>query len=290
MQFTVDAQGLIHKDGKEPSFAELKARFVTVASMTPQPEIIVTVDGNGAIANEIVQLLLAQARDAGIALVSVVPGSSLDSVAQAGDHHLSFIPAEAAASQSDADIAVVPAFVVPRFRPDRQSVLVWLDEQGKVTATRLDTRYPVTKPDMDAVEKAAQFSYEPCLKGDVGTPCFVEVWVPSSVPLQLDTTSGTKHELAIVHASVLAKTSPSYPADAVSALHEGTVVLLVYVSAKGLPLDITFSQSSGYRELDYAAKNAVMNWTFNPQTIEGVAVDSYMRIPVNFGLNRSSVK
>ncbi|GGA37423.1 TonB family protein [Dyella nitratireducens] len=287
---TIDAQGVIHKDGTEPSSAELKDRFMVVASMVPQPEIVVTVNSNGALASDAVQLLLAQARDAGVALVSVVPGTSLDSVPQEGDHHLSFILAQASADPEGRDIAVVPAFVVPRFRPDRQPVLVWMDERGKVTAARLDTRYPVAKPDMDAVQKAAQFNYEPCLKGDVGTPCFVEVWVPTSAPLQMDTSSGRKHELTIVPGSVLTKTTPSYPAEAVSGLHEGTVTLLVLVSTKGLPTEITFSQSSGYRDLDDAAKNAVMDWTFKPQTVEGVAIDSYMKIPVNFGLNRTQAK
>jgi len=290
ISFMVDANGVIHEDDKQLSLAELKDRFMVMAARAPQPEVIVTVESNGALASEIVQLLLTQARDAGIALVSVVPGNSLESVSQAGVHHLSFIPAEAAAGPDGKDVTVVPAFVVPRFRPDRQPVLVWLDEQGKVTAVRLDTRYPVAKPDGDAIQKAAQISYRPCLNGDAGTPCMMEVWVPASKPLQPDTSSSTKHELAIVPVSVLTRTSPAYPADAISALHEGTVTLLVHVSAKGLPMEINIFQTSGFRELDYSARNAVMNWTFAPQTIEGVVVDSYMKIPVNFGLNRSQVK
>jgi TonB family protein len=284
---TVDAQGLIHQGNEEPSRAELSNRFMMMAARVPQPEVSITVDSQGAAASEIVQLLLAQARDAGIALVLVVPGNSLDSVPQAGSHHLSFIPADVAAGT---DIPVIPAFVVPRFRPDRQPVLVWLDEQGNVTAARLDPRYPAMKPDVDAAQKAAKFNYEPCLNGDVGTSCFMEVLVPASLPLKPDTASGTRHELTIVPASVLTQTPPSYPKDALNALQEGTVILLVHVSTKGLPLETRFSQSSGSRELDYAAKDAVMHWTFKPRTIEGVAVDSYIKIPVNFGLNRSQAK
>jgi TonB family protein len=287
---SVDTQGLLHHDGREPSLEDLKAGFMMAALRAPQPEVIVTVDSNGALANEVIQLVLAQASNAGIALVSVVPGQSLDSVPQAGDHHMSFIIADAVAGPDGADIPVVPAFVTPRFRPDMQPVLVWLDEQGKVTAVRLDARYPVAKPDLDAVKQAADLTYEPCLKGDAGTPCFVEVWVPASTPLQSDTTAGSKHVLTIVPASVLTQTPPTYPADAVSALHEGTATLLIHVSAKGLPMDVTFSKSSGYRELDYAAKNAVMNWTFKPETVEGVGVDSYVRMPVNFGLNKTQKK
>jgi TonB family protein len=290
MAFTVDANGRIHEDDKQPSLAELKDRFMVMAVRAPQPEVIVTVDSNGALATEMVQLLLNEARGAGIALVSVVPGNSLESVPQAGVHHLSFISGEAEAGPDGEDIPVAPAVVVPRFRPDRQPVLVWLDERGKVTAVRLDTRYPVAKPDGEAVQKAAQFSYQPCLNGDAGTPCMMEVWVPASTPLQLDTTSGAKHELAIVPVSVLTRTNPTYPADAITALHEGVVTLYVHISAKGLPQEITMSQTSGFHELDDAAKNAVTNWTFKPQTIEGVAVDSYMKIPVSFGLNRTQAK
>jgi TonB family protein len=288
--FTVDAQGLILHDGSEQSHANLQSLMMLTAIRAPQSEIVVTVDSTGPLAAESVQSFIAEARNAGIALVTVVPGPSLDSVPGAGSHHLSFILADAVPGPDGADIPAVPPFVVAKFSPDRQPVLVWLDPQGKVTAVRLDTRYPVTKPDVDAVEKASRFSYEPCLQGDVGAPCFMEVWVPTSAPLQLDAIPGHKHELAIVAESVLTRTSPSYPAAAISALHEGTVTLLVHVSSKGLPMEISLINTSGYQELDDAARNAVTNWTFRPRTIEGVPIDSYFKVPVAFSLNRSQNK
>ncbi|GLQ90247.1 TonB family protein [Dyella flagellata] len=290
MTLWVDALGQINRSGKQPTLAELKWLFMRNAMMVPQPEVVITVDGDGALVSNTVQLLLAEAKSAGIALVSVVPGKSLDSVPQAGEHHLSFIPAEVLADPESQVVAAFPSPVAPRFVPDGQPVLVWLDEQGKVTAARLDARYPVVKPDEDAIQKASQFTYEPCVQGDVGTPCLVELMVPVSTPLQLDTAAGHKHELTVVHGSLLTRTNPIYPAEAISAMHEGNVTLLIHVNAKGLPTDISVTQSSGFRELDQAAEDAVKNWTFKPQTIEGVASDSVMQLPVAFALKTSQAK
>jgi TonB family protein len=286
----IDAQGAVHAYDKEVSAAELKARLMVMARISPQSVIIVTVEGQGLPVDEAIQWVFDQAAQAGIALLSVVPRNPQDHVPQAGYHHLSFIFAELVPGHEQADIAVTPSNVAPRFRQDRQPVLVWLDEKGKVTAARLDKRYPVIKPDKDAVRRAAQFDYEPCLRGDVGSPCVMEVWVPSTAPLKQDMTPGVKHELAIVNPSVLTQTRVSYPRHAIGASHQGSVLLLVHVSAEGAPMDISYAQMSGSPELDNAARNAVMKWTFTPGSVEGVVADSYIEIPVNFTLTVPQVE
>ena len=67
--------------------------------------------------------------------------------------------------------------------------------------------------------------------------------------------------------------------------HTGTVILLVLVGVDGSPKDITVDKSSGYRELDRAALEAVRTWRFNPEVKNGKKVEGYARIPVNFNLN-----
>jgi TonB family protein len=289
LRLMVDKQGVIHQGSNEMPPANLETLFITSSALFPQPQVIVTVEGQSSAANEAVGMVLAKAQDAGIALVSVVPDGRQEDVSQMGDHHLSVILGEVAAAPDGMDVALVPTFVVPKFRPDRQPVLVWLDEQGKVTATRPDRRYNAA-PDMDAVKWAARLTYDPCLKGDAGTPCMMEALVPVSVPLKPDGKPASEHQLNIVPVTLLTQTPPVYPPEAIKNLHRGTVQLSVHVSAQGLPLDITFSPSSGYRELDDAAENAASHWTFKPQTVEGVPTDSYIKIPVNFGLNQPVVQ
>jgi len=62
-------------------------------------------------------------------------------------------------------------------------------------------------------------------------------------------------------------------------------VLLVLVSAEGLPLDIRVDASSGHRALDAAAIEATKRWRFEPARKNGVPVEGYVRIP--FMMNAS---
>ncbi|MGC1549750.1 MAG: energy transducer TonB, partial [Rhodanobacter sp.] len=79
---------------------------------------------------------------------------------------------------------------------------------------------------------------------------------------------------------------PSYPPQALRQRHEGTVTLLVLVAIDGSVKDVKVEQSSGYRELDRAAMDAVRRWRFNAETKNGKKVEGYARVPVNFSLNQ----
>ena len=66
---------------------------------------------------------------------------------------------------------------------------------------------------------------------------------------------------------------------------QGTVVLLVYVSSGGQVMDIDVNVSSGYKELDQAAVDAVWSWVFQPEQRNGESVMSVETIPIKFILN-----
>lgn len=79
-------------------------------------------------------------------------------------------------------------------------------------------------------------------------------------------------------------TSP-YPADAIAAKHEGLVVVKTFVDTEGTASRATVEKSSGYPELDDAAKKMVTQHHFNPHVGKDGKPDSgYAIIPVKFAL------
>jgi protein TonB len=79
---------------------------------------------------------------------------------------------------------------------------------------------------------------------------------------------------------------PEYPQAAQRAGQQGTVIVRASCSATGVVEDVALAQSSGFPLLDEAALEAVRHWTFAPATLDGVAVASFVRVPVDFVLRR----
>jgi periplasmic protein TonB len=77
---------------------------------------------------------------------------------------------------------------------------------------------------------------------------------------------------------------PEYPPDARLAGQQGRVIVLASCSATGAVEAVALAQSSGFPLLDEAALEAVRHWTFAPATLDGVAVASFVRVPVDFVL------
>ncbi|MES2018984.1 MAG: M56 family metallopeptidase [Pseudomonadota bacterium] len=71
---------------------------------------------------------------------------------------------------------------------------------------------------------------------------------------------------------------PAYPAEAIAAEHTGTVTLGFQIGADGRVLDSRISQSSGYRELDEAARSAITLCSFQPGLRHGQPVASWTRM------------
>lgn len=77
---------------------------------------------------------------------------------------------------------------------------------------------------------------------------------------------------------------PPYPADAARAGAEGTVQLLVRVSALGVPSAVIVAVSSGHPSLDAAARRAVTLWRFRPARSGGEAVPFDYVLNIRFTL------
>ncbi|MBM4040042.1 MAG: energy transducer TonB [Planctomycetes bacterium] len=77
---------------------------------------------------------------------------------------------------------------------------------------------------------------------------------------------------------------PAYPRAARRRGHEGLVVVSARVSPSGACVAAAILRSSGHRELDEAAAEAVRAWQFRPALRDGTPVEAELEIPIRFRL------
>jgi protein TonB len=80
---------------------------------------------------------------------------------------------------------------------------------------------------------------------------------------------------------------PKYPMNSRRKGEQGRVILDVLVSKDGAAISITLVSSSGFKDLDIAAKEAVMLAKFKPGARNGKPVDASARITILFQLNQN---
>ncbi|WP_028022603.1 energy transducer TonB [Enterovibrio calviensis] len=78
---------------------------------------------------------------------------------------------------------------------------------------------------------------------------------------------------------------PKYPRIAKRRGMEGNVLIEVWLDKEGNQTDQNILKSSGFKELDTAALDAVKKWRFNGYKQDGVALAHRVRIPVRFNLD-----
>jgi protein TonB len=78
---------------------------------------------------------------------------------------------------------------------------------------------------------------------------------------------------------------PLYPRRALSQQQEGTVMVRCLIDEQGAAREIKLHASSGYPLLDKAALQAVGEWQFMPETVNGRAVAVWVEVPVRFQIN-----
>jgi TonB family protein len=81
-----------------------------------------------------------------------------------------------------------------------------------------------------------------------------------------------------------------YPIEAQGAGEEGVVGLKVYVHSNGRTQRVKVTHSSGYRDLDDAAIQTVMNWHYVPAMEGGEATGAWMALQINYQLPNKPVK
>lgn len=93
---------------------------------------------------------------------------------------------------------------------------------------------------------------------------------------------GAENTTVVHEAQYRHQTAPVYPRRALDLGQQGTVTLHAKVLPSGRPGELKVVHSSGHRLLDMAALSAVKKWKFEPTNINGDAVVSWVRVPVNF--------
>lgn len=75
---------------------------------------------------------------------------------------------------------------------------------------------------------------------------------------------------------------PVYPAYSKRMKEQGTVFLLVQVSAQGTPTKVQLHKSSGYERLDEAALASVSQWSFVPAKRGNTPIAASVIVPIHF--------
>lgn len=99
---------------------------------------------------------------------------------------------------------------------------------------------------------------------------------------QVDLTEGSKP--GVEEPSLIDYKQPEYPERMKKREIEGKVVLKVLIDYEGQVDEITVRKSSGYKQLDLAAKKAAKEWRFNPARKEHQKIGSWILVPIRFRL------
>ncbi|UVJ44830.1 energy transducer TonB [Pseudomonas sp. LS1212] len=78
--------------------------------------------------------------------------------------------------------------------------------------------------------------------------------------------------------------APRYPSVARRRNQQGIVRVEVQLDERGQQQKLALTGSSGVASLDQAALDAVKNWRFRPEIVDGRAVPSRVEIPIEFAL------
>ena len=106
---------------------------------------------------------------------------------------------------------------------------------------------------------------------------------PTSLPRVSEVVPSIAANVSLAYETIV---EPEYPIDARHRGEQGTVLLRVLVGRDGLPIEIDIARSSGSRQLDRAAREAVLRWRFRPVQINGVTVQASGLVPIEFDIER----
>ena len=96
---------------------------------------------------------------------------------------------------------------------------------------------------------------------------------------------GDPNSVSVAHADYASNPPPYYPASARRHAQQGTVTVKVLVGADGSVERAEIADSSGFDSLDDAALETVRSrWRFVPARHGGVAVESWVLVPIRFAL------
>ncbi len=102
---------------------------------------------------------------------------------------------------------------------------------------------------------------------------FVVAWFAACAHATVGTTGPS-----VIHAPI------AYPASALSAREEGTVLVAAEVDTNGRAVGAKISRSCGFPDLDAAALRSIAGWSFAPAMKDGKPMAQQVIVPVHFEL------
>lgn len=117
------------------------------------------------------------------------------------------------------------------------------------------------------------------------SPKELSIIEPASPPLRQHQITKPVRNIIPVVSDVSIKgrrVQPEYPKRSLRLRQEGVVWLRVLISETGKRQDIKLHKPSQYALLNQAAIKAVKKWTFDPNIVNGRAVQSWVEIPIEF--------
>jgi periplasmic protein TonB len=82
----------------------------------------------------------------------------------------------------------------------------------------------------------------------------------------------------------LSSPAPRYPRSARYRHAEGLVLVRAMISPQGSVMEVQLARTSGSRDLDESAVEAVQKWRFSPGLDKGTKIRSWVNVPVRFQL------
>ena len=162
---------------------------------------------------------------------------------------------------------------VPEFAQDMEAVII--------DAPQVDEPKPVeVKPEL------AELTPEvPMPEAIPEIPPEIPVESPPVVENAIATTPEAAPE--VENLAVSNRVNPVYPPASRRAGEQGTVMVRVLVTERGLPGQLQVLKSSGHPRLDEAALDAIRKWRFKPAKNGATPILSWTRVQVKFELKTS---
>lgn len=171
---------------------------------------------------------------------------------------------------------------------DEPPIEVYLPPEKKIEVVEVDKteKPPIHKP--EATIRTQPHANVTPVTDDVVVDQGDELTTPNvdpvidSISIEPSTNAIPAVRLEYAHAP-----PPTYPRDALRTRTEGMVMLQVLVDVDGRPLDVQVQSSSGNRSLDDTARKHVLKrWRFKPAMRDGVAIQAYGLVPIDFTIPR----
>lgn len=149
--------------------------------------------------------------------------------------------------------------------------------------TTIDSLPALVEPEVESPTIAnAHVVYTPLAFPPTATTVVVSVPVISNAPAP--SVSSVKIGVSISASYAHSNLKPQYPAMSRRLNEQGTVALRVLVTENGAAGLVEVKTSSSYPLLDESARSAVMQWRFNPATIDGKPISELYSLTIPFKL------